>query len=289
MHTVESLYHDLLHTMPQTIPQVRTDCIRIFCHVLQCDKSAFYAYPKRQLTQNECDEIRSKTSLLQINMPLQYILGTAEFMSLPFRVSEDVLIPRSETELLVEAVLDDIRRNRSSCSPIILELCTGSGCIAVSLANYHPLCRIVALDISESALEIAKYNAEQNNVSSYITFLKGDVLDAALYCSLQDKFGKFDIIVSNPPYIPSAEIAALDENVKHHEPRIALDGGVDGLLFYRAIAKNARSLLKEEGKIFLEAGYNTTASAAVMFQDYFQSVAVRKDLQEIDRVIVLGA
>jgi release factor glutamine methyltransferase len=220
--------------------------------------------------------------------PIQYILGKTEFMGLEFKVTSDVFIPRPETEILVETVIKYAYR----LSPIayrILDLGTGSGCIAVSLAKLLSDIKISATDISQKAIEIAKYNAVLNNVVNKIEFLKNDLItnyQLPLPCR-QAGITNYDVIVSNPPYIPSAEIDNLQPEVRY-EPRIALDGGKDGLGFYRRIICQAPDYLKEDGFLILEIGFHQAQSVKNIFQKYdnFEIIEIVKDYCGIERVIV---
>lgn len=202
------------------------------------------------------------------NMPMQYILGSCEFMGLEFKVNENVLIPRPDTEVLVEKVL-------KYAPASALDIGTGSGAIAVALAKYG-VKSVTACDISQAAIETAEQNAKNNNVK--IRFIKSDLFG--------DISGKFDAVVSNPPYIASGVIPTLMPQVKDHEPRLALDGGRDGLDFYRRITADARSYLNDGGLLALEIGYDQgEAVAALVRENGFKNVDVTKDLAGLDRVV----
>ena len=210
----------------------------------------------------------------QAGMPYAYIVNKAEFMSLEFYVDENVLIPRPETELLVETVTE-----RETDESYGLEIGTGSGCIAVSLAHYCKA-ELLAVDISQSALDIAHRNAEFHGVE--IQFAQADIFDEV---PKTDK--KFDFIVSNPPYIPTADIINLDLNVKKYEPTKALDGGADGLDFYRHIAKIAPNRLKIGGRLYLEIGHNQGKDISeILEKEGFDDIEIKKDLAGLDRVVV---
>lgn len=210
------------------------------------------------------------------NEPFAYIVNTKEFMSLDFYVDKNVLIPRPDTEILVEYIINYCKNIKHNIN--IIDLCTGSGAIAVSLASYIPNCTVTAIDISESALEIAQKNAHTHNVNERILFKKYDVLSDI------SKLGKFDIIVSNPPYISKNDISSLDTTVKDFEPILALDGGYDGLLFYRNIIKYAPKTLKSGGIIACEIGYNQAESVTELLKSEFQGINVLKDYSGNDRV-----
>lgn len=210
------------------------------------------------------------------HIPLQYITGVQEFMGLEFKVNRNVLIPRQDTEVLVEEVLKKI-----SESDRILDMCTGSGCILISLL-YHSRCREgVAVDISDAAIELARDNAESLlscSPQKDWTFLKSDLFEKVT--------GKFDIIVSNPPYIRSGDIAHLMEEVRDYEPRIALDGCEDGLYFYRKIVDTARDYLNDGGMLFFETGYDQAEDVCKYMElDGYREICVRKDLSGLNRVV----
>ncbi len=211
---------------------------------------------------------------LKSGEPVQYITGKAEFMSLEFEVNSATLIPRADTEILVEAV---INLCKSLKNPTIFEVGSGSGCIAISLAHYIPDAKVTSADISKAALEVAKRNAKLNNVN--VNFIEHNILDG---------FPEFeaspDIIVSNPPYIPSADVLALDKKVKDFEPISALDGGADGLDFYRFIIDNAP--IMHGGYLVFEVGINQSNQVADLMQNRFEDIKIIKDLAGIERVVV---
>lgn len=212
------------------------------------------------------------------NRPIAYIVGNREFMGLDFYVQEGVLIPRPDTEVLVEEVIE-IAKDKGEID--ILDIGTGSGAITVSLAKYLENAKLTSVDISEIALEIAKKNAISNNVEDRINFVKSD-----LFSSL-NKNQKFDIIVSNPPYIKREVIDTLDKQVKDFEPYNALEGGIDGLDFYRAITTQAKDYLKEGGVLAYEVGHDQSEDVSkLMEMDGYTNIYTRKDLQQIDRVVI---
>jgi release factor glutamine methyltransferase len=211
--------------------------------------------------------------------PLQYVLGKEKFFGLSFMVNEDVFIPRPETEILVQTVLETINESRiTNDERRILDLCTGSGCIAISLTKNARKCRIFASDISEDALKIARDNARMNGVSEDISFIKSDLF--------KDIKGKFDIIASNPPYVAQHEFETLQKEVLK-EPRIALDGGEDGLDFYRKIFEHAPAYLNNGGYIVAEIGYGQRDRIKDIIGGIkgFELIDVKEDQYSIDRVI----
>ncbi|WP_458396950.1 peptide chain release factor N(5)-glutamine methyltransferase [Anaerotignum sp.] len=208
--------------------------------------------------------------------PTQYILGEWEFMGLPFHVGEGVLIPRGDTEVLVETILE---KQQSEPIKSILDIGTGSGCIPVSLGHYGKFEKIMAVDISPKALGYATKNAAENRVS--IDFYESD-----LFTNIPSEWkGRLDAIVSNPPYIPKKDIAELMTEVKDFEPMNALDGGEDGLDFYRAIVEQGREWLKDGGWLFFEIGYDQGEDLRNLLKEFgYTEVEIRQDLAGLDRV-----
>ena len=207
------------------------------------------------------------------HIPLQHIIGNQEFMGLTFKVNENVLIPRQDTELLVENVVDCLGNDERT----VLDMCTGSGCIAVSIDRLSKDSKVTAVDISEKALEVAQENNRLNNAN--VTFIQSDLFTNVT--------GKYDIIVSNPPYIRTDEIPKLMEEVKSHEPVMALDGMEDGLYFYKKICGEASDYLNDNGKIFFEIGYDQGDDVSeILRQNRFCNIEVLKDLSGNDRVVI---
>ena len=234
-------------------------------------------YDTKEITLLEREQYIRNIKRLIAGEPLQYITGKQEFMKLNFLVTKDVLIPRPDTEILVEEVIE---KAQNIPNPVILDLCTGSGAIAVSIAKYIKNSKIYAVDISPKVIEIAKKNAELNGVKNNIEFIQSD-----LFTKIKNQ--KFDIIVSNPPYIETKVIKTLSKEVQN-EPKIALDGGEDGLDFYRKISQNAYKYLNRKGFLCLEIGYNQkyTVQKILEEQKRYINTYCKKDLCENDRVIV---
>ena len=206
------------------------------------------------------------------HVPLQHIIGHTGFMGLDFKVSRDVLIPRQDTETLVETVLE--REKDPAIS--ILDLCTGSGCIAVSLKKLGGYSQVAASDLSDKAIGLAMRNASINDAE--IRLIKSDLF--------KDIEGSFDVIVSNPPYIPTEEIETLSPEVRDHDPRLALDGGSDGLDIYRRIVSECGDVLNTGGRLYMEIGFDqAVAVGALMKEADFRDIEVVKDLAGKDRVI----
>lgn len=214
-------------------------------------------------------------------IPLAQILGRQSFYGLDFFVNEDVLIPRADTECLVDLVLEDyadLAKQAGSSSLNILDLCTGSGCIGISVAKHLPYQELLLVDLSEKALAVAKKNAEKH-LGDNVTLLQSDLLTG-----VQGK--KFSLLLSNPPYIVSRVIPGLDREVSEYEPKMALDGGEDGLVFYRRIAKEAKAVLLPGARLYLEIGYDQGESVKDIFQkEGYEAVEVFPDLAGNPRVL----
>lgn len=245
-------------------------------HTLKKTKEYLIIYDTQEISQIEREQYIKNVKRLINGEPLQYITGHQEFMKLNFFVTKDVLIPRQDTEILVEETIN-IAKNYEE--PKILDLCTGSGAIAVSLAKNLDNSNIVATDISQKVIDVAIKNASFNGVRDKIEFFVSN-----LFNKIKDQ--KFDIIVSNPPYIETATIKKLSKEVQN-EPISALDGGSDGLDFYRKIAEKAPDYLNENGYLCLEIGYNQKLSVKkILEQNKYENIYCKKDLCENDRVIV---
>ena len=246
-------------------------------HILNKPRQYLLVHDTDVLTLRQQVDYFKAIKKLKQGVPLQHITNMQEFMKLNFYVSQDVLIPRPDTEILVEEVINIAKKIRAKK---ILDLCTGSGAIAVSLAKYIEDSQITATDISEKALRVAKLNAKNNEVEDKITFLKSD-----LFKEIPKE--KYDIIVSNPPYIRKEEIERLDREVKK-EPHIALDGGEDGLDFYREIIHNSEEYLKFNGYLCLEIGYDQKIDVIEFIEneEKYKDTYSKKDLYGNDRIVI---
>ena len=236
---------------------------------------------KELMNDDDFEEFQKRIYLRIEGVPLQYILGMQEFMGLPFRVNPSVLIPRLDTEILAENVIGIIK-SKGLRNPEVLDLCTGSGALGVSIAHKVPDAIVTLTDVSEEALHTAMGNAGLNGVNRRCIFLLGDMFEAVP----DDKH--YDVIVSNPPYIPSDVIDTLDVEVKDHEPRMALDGGKDGLDFYRKIAGQAGLHLKTGGVLALEIGAEQADDVKKLLsrEKTYSDIRVIRDLAQLDRVII---
>ena len=245
-------------------------------HVLDLKREQIIIYDNKEVTVVQEKTYMQDLEKLIKGIPLQHITNSQEFMKMNFFVSSDVLIPRPDTEILVEEV---IKLGKEKKNPTILDLCTGSGAIAVSIAKYLPNAKVYASDISSKALEVAKTNARNNEVQDKIEFINSDLFEKIE--------GKFDIIVSNPPYIRTEVIKTLDEEVQK-EPMLALDGGKDGLDFYRKIVEEAYSHLKFDSYLCFEIGYDQKEEVTEIVKKakVYADTYCKKDLYGNDRVIV---
>jgi len=211
--------------------------------------------------------------------PLAYITGEWEFMGLPLAVDRSVLIPRADTEVLAQAAIDYIKPIGPGSRA--LDLCTGSGCLGIAIAAFCPDVRVVMADISAEALSLARTNVRKHKLGSRVICTEADATQAP-----PSWIGSLDLIVSNPPYIPTADIASLDRSVREYEPHIALDGGEDGLSFYRPIAAGAAQVLRDGGKLMVECGIGEADKVMdIFYHAGFASIEAIPDTQGIDRVV----
>ncbi len=255
----------------------RLDAELLLSYLLGQKRIFLYVHFDQPLTAEELAKYRELVKRRTAGEPVAYICGEKEFMGLPFKVSPAVLVPQPDTEVLVETALDLLKGKESVR---VADICTGSGAIALALAHYLPGATLVATDISAEALSIAKENAESLGLTDRTEFLEGDLLSPLA--------GEpFDAILSNPPYIPSADISGLPREVQA-EPRIALDGGADGLDFYRRLLDGGAAHLKDDGFLALECGDTQAAAIAEMATDKgFAGAEVLRDLAGRDRVVLI--
>ncbi len=267
------------------IENPRINAERLLGQALKSNRAALYMQPERPLTPKELACFRLFLRRRLQHEPLQYVLGQTEFMSLPFEIHSGVLIPRPETEVLVEKSLQclNARRLPVSAGLALLEIGTGSGCIAVSLASYLAAARIVATDISALALLLAARNAKANQVLERISFVQADMLGTPCF----QIHGKFDAIISNPPYVSHEDYLSLPAEVRDHEPQAALTDLLDGLTFYRRIGRLARTNVQQDGFVALEVGQGQAGAVAeIMQQNGFGTISTYRDLNGIERVVI---
>ncbi len=261
-------------------PRLQTELL--LAHLLKMPRMKLYLNFDRVLTVPETDALRELIKRRGLREPLQHITGSTSFCGYEMTVNRHVLVPRPETELLAEAGWQFLA-TRPPESVTALDLCTGSGCIAIALAAKCPPANVVATDISTGALSLARQNAAANGVAERIEFLAGDGFAALPNAATR----AFDLIASNPPYIPSAEIATLDPEVRDFDPRLALDGGDDGLVFYRRFAAGAAEYLRPAGKIMLEFGDGQADAIKRIFENEKWIVeAVQDDYSQRARILI---
>ena len=253
------------------IEEAALDARLLLEEICGTDRNDLLVHGDRLVTEEQYNCYINYIDMRRRHIPLQHILGYQEFMGLKFKVTPDVLIPRQDTETLVEEVMRNLHDGMH-----ILDMCTGSGCILLSLLRYSNDCVGVGCDLSEKALKVARENARELSLEA--EFIQSDLFENVC--------GKYEIIVSNPPYIPSGEISTLMEEVKDHDPLLALDGREDGLYFYREIIKKAGQYLHPGGMLFLEIGCSQAEDVCrYMKEADYKEVAVCKDLAGLDRVV----
>jgi len=267
------------------VPEPYMEGEYLLMHVLGCQRKDLLIHPERILTSGEMKRFSEVIERRGRREPSQYILGEVEFRGLLFKVNREVLIPRPETELLVEEAVNSV------CSGIkdvtVLDLCTGSGCIAICIAKEikeRGGLKVYAVDISGGAIAIARKNAERHRVEEKITFLVGDLFSVIKPLGLE---GKIDLIVSNPPYVSKEAMERLQPEIKGYEPVLALYGGEDGLDFYRRIIREVPRYLKQQGGLIMEIGFNQARHVRNLFEKekVFSRIEVKRDLAGIERII----
>lgn len=286
-HTVRSILlwaSEYLKTA--NITSFRLDAEVLLAHVLGCNRATLYMSFENKLNQTHEKKYRRLVYRRAKKEPVAYIIGRKEFMSLEFFVNKHVFIPRPETELLVETVIDFSKKMKNTI--FILDLGTGSGNIAISCAYYIPNCRVIAIDIKPEIIKIAKMNARKHKVAKKIKFLVGNLFSPL---ALSKYKNKFDFILSNPPYISHSEFYRLAPEIKKFEPKIATYGGKDGLKIIKRIIEKGPQFLKSGGKLILEIGANQTEKIKELILANpaykFSSFCVQKDLNGLDRIIIV--
>jgi release factor glutamine methyltransferase len=265
------------------IDEARLTIELMLCHILNCKRVDLYVDFERPLSKSELEKLSAMIKRRLKREPLQYILGKTEFMGFEFKVTPDVLIPRPETEILVEKVIETINKNFTAFEVVkVLDVGTGSGNIAISIAKIlGDRVSITGVDVSEKAIEIAKENAIHNDAKN-INFAIADIFDDNFVDQIRKKF---NILVSNPPYVSTDEIDKLQEEVKSHEPMIALTDGSDGLNFYRRIAKVGKEIIFGDGYIFVEMAYGQSEKVVEIFKsEGYEKIEIFKDYLGIERV-----
>lgn len=260
------------------IPDAKIDARLLLEYACKTDRNALFLKGDMEVSDEAEKLYFDLISKRMEHIPLQHLTGEQEFMGLTFKVNEHVLIPRQDTECLVEIVLKHLHDGMK-----ILDMCTGSGCILISLLHYSNDCQGVGVDLSKDALKVAAHNADMlgnNGIADKVdaVFVQSDLFEKV--------DGKFDIIVSNPPYIKTEVIDTLMPEVKDFEPMMALDGMEDGLYFYRRIILDAKEHLNRGGQIFFEIGYDQGSEVSdLMRENGYVDIEVAKDLAGLDRVV----
>lgn len=274
MNNLESIYRrGTAYLEKSGVPEPELDAWYLLEYVTGISRAAYFADPKREMDQETVTRVWNLFEKRAERIPLQHLTGVQEFMGLEFQVDENVLIPRQDTEVLVEAALAILKKHKIAD---VLDLCTGSGCILLSILHYGKKNKGTGADISAAALEIAKKNAQ--NLS-----IEADFIESDLFTNIHKKY---DMIVSNPPYIPSSHIEKLQKEVKEHDPILALDGGADGMDFYRKIIHESVQYLNIGGWLLFEIGSEQGEDISnLMKAAGFSKVAVKKDLAGLDRVV----
>lgn len=256
------------------IEEAELDARLLLEFICGTDRNDLLVHGDREMLSKQENKYLSLIEQRAQRIPLQYLTGVQDFMGLEFEVNEHVLIPRQDTEILVEEALRELRDGMD-----ILDMCTGSGCILISLLRYSNDCTGLGVDISKEALEVASENAQKLlEPDKQVHFLQSDLFEAV--------DGMYDMIVANPPYIPSGDLNGLMPEVREHEPLSALDGSEDGLFFYRRITKECRKHLKPGGILFYEIGCDQgEAVSEILSQEGFGEIQVIKDYAGLDRVV----
>ncbi|OUO40149.1 protein-(glutamine-N5) methyltransferase, release factor-specific [Megamonas hypermegale] len=261
----------------KNIQSARLDAEVLLSHVLRQERIYLYVHFDEPMEQNELSKFREYVKKRAQHVPIAYIIGEREFMGLPFKVTKDTLIPRPDTEILVENVLNNVDKDKEI---EIVDIGTGSGAIILSLLVNLPKAQGKTVDISSKAIEVAKENAVNLQVNDRCEFFVGD-----LFAPLNGN--KFDLIVSNPPYIPQKDIATLEDDVKEYEPVSALTDGGDGLSYYRRLLSEGKAYIKENGFIALEIGiYQSEDVKQIAMDNGWKNIKIIKDYAGIDRVVL---
>lgn len=250
--------------------------------VLGMERIELYTHFDKVVDKVQLDKLHNLVKRCLQNEPVQYLTGKCEFYSLSLKVGSGCLIPRPETELLVERAIDFLRSRTGA--QYVCDLCTGCGCVAVSIAKNFPDAKIIATDICDKALSVAAENIKKHNLSERIELLQGDLFEPIIS---QLDVKEFDLIVCNPPYVSKAEYEELDAKVRNYEPKLALDGGEDGLDIYRKISAEAGGHLKKDGALILEIGYSQSPAVKKLLEEgnCFSPIKVEKDFNNNDRII----
>ncbi len=300
------------HFTEKGVDSARLSAELLLSHVLEMKRIELYTQFDKAVTKPQLDQLHDLVERAGRHEPIQYLIGKTEFYSLELNITPDCMVPRPETELLVERAIEFLRarpvRNSTMGTPLetpkksltgqkgrisngartgtqlVCDLCTGSGCVAVAIARNYPDADIIATDISDAALKTAAGNVEKYQLKGRIKLLCGDLFEPLVP---QLDVSKFDLIVCNPPYVSTPEFEALDQNIKEYEPKLALSAGVDGLGIYRRIIEKADGFLKADAALMLEIGYSQGQAVRELLEDAgcFSEIMVEKDFHDNDRIV----
>jgi len=279
------------HFTKKGIDSPRLSAELLLCHVVGLQRIELYTQFDKPVAKQQLDRLHDLVKRAGQNEPIPYLVGKTEFYSLELNVTQDCMIPRPETELLVERAIEFLRTRTGT--QFLCDLCTGSGCIAVAIAKNFPDARIIATDICDAALAVAAGNIEKHQLGDRITLLCGDLFDPIISGLDVDKLVPdsdrgFDLIVCNPPYVSTAEYEKLDRNVKDYEPKMALFAGVDGLDIYRRIIEKSDQFLKPNAALMLEIGFAQGRDVRQLLEqtDTFAEIKIEKDPHNNDRIVI---
>jgi release factor glutamine methyltransferase len=276
----EAILHGANKLRKAGVPEERREAGSLLMHILDRDRTYILAHAEDQLSDEQVEKFSESLDARAQGKPLQYITGHQEFFGLEFEVTSDVLIPRPETELLVEGALSVVSPNET---PFICDVGTGSGCIVITLLHKLPRARGIALDISEAALAVAERNANRHGVHERLSFLASDC-----FANLGPAFGPFDLIVSNPPYVAERAVAGLQREVRDFEPRVALTAGENGLSVIRRLLIEGCDHLKSGGFLIFEMGFDQhDAVKELIDENSWKLLKTYDDLQGIPRTVAL--
>jgi len=271
------------HFTSKGIDSPRLSAELLLSGILKMKRIELYMQFDKLVAEEQLDKLHDLVKRAGQSEPIAYLTGKTEFYSLELEVSRDCLIPRPETELLVQRAIEFLRTR--SGSQFVCDLCTGSGCIAVAIARNYPQAHIIATDICDAALNMAARNVEKHQLKERIKLLCGDLFDPIMP---QLDTNKFDLIVCNPPYVSTAEFEKLGKNIKDYEPKVALFAGADGLDIYRRIIKRVDVFLKPDAALMLEIGYSQGPAVRELLEQTgcFSKITIEKDFHNNDRIVV---
>ncbi|MHC4220918.1 MAG: peptide chain release factor N(5)-glutamine methyltransferase [Planctomycetota bacterium] len=269
------------HFTDKAIDAPRLSAEMLLSHILELSRIELYTNFDKPVEKPQLDTLHSLVKRASQSEPIAYLIGKTEFYSIELNVTADCLIPRPETELLVERAIEFLRTRTGG--QYICDLCTGSGCIAVAIAKNQPDVQIIASDICDAALQVAAENIEKHQLKDRIKLLCGDLFDPPISCK-----EPFDLVVCNPPYVSTSEFESLAANVKDYEPKLALLAGHDGLDLYRRIVEEIHDFLKPDAALMLEIGRDQGPAVRELLEKtkLFEKITIEKDVHDNDRIVI---